>query len=784
MYHRGRNTFCPQHHHNLKKGAGKMFERGKIESLEDYFNPLGNRPGSYCYFYRINGYSGEIRTFIQKYYDAARKSGVVIEGKIQNPTEQNLAYYGEMMGMAFQMDLDFIQTGLKKWLPRMNENQRLNVSASIYSLLCFMQAEGKTENILKNAYIKFMCWLYYRFERVVSQLGGENIPKILYEGEISRYELLLISILAGAGCDVVLLQYHGDEAYGKLDPYDQYSEALWMDGMQAFPQEFNLRTLREAVQQVANKERLYGQRPQRTNRTNAWISGDVFQDILSEPIIRGTAADAFFNCYYRINGVEDKAYYASGLYQFHMELKNLGRRVVIVNGSIPKPMPDEIAKIRRSHYGTKEQLVQDLGSNIQYPANLELQKIMKKAFVDVLFMEEGELNKLMNRAVYLLCWLRRYQHDLFADWKAPEISCFIQMGGCKNENEAMFLKFLARLPVDVLILAPDLYERCCLKDPLLREATHVNSMKLEKFPDENTQIRIGTAGFHAEREMEMMLGGGSFRSTPCSKANAVNLQTMYEEIWVLWEQELKYRPGFSSVNGVANIPVLFARISGIPDGNVKAYWLEVKKLMTPDTVVISSVPYLKSSDANPVKNVATHFYQNGTLLRERIKNHSTYPYGYLREEIQEHILDKLELMIAQNIIRGTRENGVVYTIISTVLHMRKDILRLLQRFDFEGKNPKLLFINTREASASLEDSILTAFLNMVGFDIVFFVPTGYQVVEKNFTRPLVEEYRVGEYKYDLPLPNFNRLTPEGEGESLGDKIRRGLGLMASRRRDG
>lgn len=762
-----------------------MFERGKLQSLGDYFENLGSRPEPCVYFYRINGYSGEIRAFIEKYFDAAKKSGVVIEGKIQNPTEQNLAYYGEMMGMDFQMDLEFIQAGLRKWLPRMNENQRLNVAASIYSLLCFMQAEGKTENILKNAYIKFMCWLYYKFERVVSQLGGDHVPKILYEGEISRYELLLISILSGAGCDVVLLQYQGDAVYQKLDPYAQYSDELCMEGLGAFPPGFCLKKLREDMQQSANRERLYGQKPQRTNRTNTWISGTIFNDILCDAILRGTDANAFFNCYYRMNGVEDKAYYASELYQFRMELKNLGRRLVLVNGSIPKPMPDEIAKIRRSQYGTREQLVQDLGSNIQYPANLELQKIMKKAFVDVLFMEEGDLNKLMNRAVYLLCWLRRYQHELFANWKAPEISCFIHMGGCKNENEAMFLRFLARLPVDVLILAPDLYERCCLKDPLLREVSHVNSMKLEKFPDENTQIRIGTAGFHAEREMEMMLGQGSasYGSAQCNKANSVNLQTMYEEIWVLWDQELKYRPGFSTINGVANIPVLFARISGVKNGDVKAYWLEIKKLMTEDTVVITSVPYMKASDANPVKNVATHFYQNGTLLRERIKNHASYPYGYLREDIQEHILDKLELMIAQNVIRGTKENGVVYTIISTVLNMGKDILRLLQRFDFEGKNPKLLFINTRESTASLEDSILTAFLNMVGFDILFFVPTGYQVVEKNFTRPLVEEYREGEYMYDLPLPNFKRLAPEGEGESLGDRIRRGLGLTSSRRRE-
>ncbi len=45
------------------------------------------------------------------------KSGVVIEGKIANPTEQNLSYYEEIMGMDFQMSMGFLLTSLKKWLP-------------------------------------------------------------------------------------------------------------------------------------------------------------------------------------------------------------------------------------------------------------------------------------------------------------------------------------------------------------------------------------------------------------------------------------------------------------------------------------------------------------------------------------------------------------------------------------------------------------------------------------------------------------------------------------------
>ena len=50
---------------------------------------------------------------------------------------------------------------------------------------------------------------------------------------------------------------------------------------------------------------------------------------------------------------------------------------------------------------------------------------------------------------------------------------------------------------------------------------------------------------------------------------------------------------------------------------------------------------------------------------------------------------------------------------------------------------------------SLEDSILTAFLSLVGFDVLFFVPTGYQCIEQHFTRPLAEQGQIGDYLYDL-----------------------------------
>ena len=753
-----------------------MLEHKKISNLDDYFVELQNRQSKGVYFYRINGYSEDIAGFIKKYYDVARRMGVVIEGKIPNPDEKNLAYYNEMMGMAFSLNADFFCDSLKKWLPRMNDFQRRNVADSIFDALENMKKTGKTENMLKNAYIKFMCWLYYKFERIGNQLGENNVPKILYEGDISNYELMLISILAKAGCDVVLLQYNGDTGYLKLDPENVLSDALCIENMAPFPKDFNLKKVREDIQNDFNHQRLYGALPAACNCTNAWIKGRGLEDIKESIANRGSDPKFYYNCYCRINGVEDKTVYVNDLLRLYQEMKNSGRKIVIVNNEIEKPSNEEIAQIKRGNYSNADQMILDLAKNIKYTADLELQKIMHKAFVDVMLSESEKaplnINRLTNKAVYLLCWLKRYTGRLFSNWHMPEIACFIYMGGCKTDNEAFFISFLAKLPVDILILCPNLNVRCCLKDRMLYEENYSESMVLDCFPEENMQVRIGTVAYHAERELDTLMyqNSGIYRNQQYSKANVISLQTMYEEIRILWDQELKYRPNFSTNDDVVNIPVICAKISGVKDGLVMPYWASIKELVTEDTILFKGVPCILPTTPNPMKACAHEFYKNGKLQKQKIKSHSKYMYGILREETQEFLLDKLQILIEQRLIKGIGENGTEYTAIAQVLNLPKNIVRMIQKFDFTKKNPKVIYINTSEKMISLEDSIMIAFLNLVGFDILFFVPTGYQCVEKYFAKNIMEEHQIGEYKYDLQVPDLNSIPLNSTRPGWREKI--------------
>ncbi|MCR4891978.1 MAG: YceG family protein [Lachnospiraceae bacterium] len=749
-----------------------MFEHRKADNWEDYFRELKDRPRKCVYFGRLNAYSIEVGDFVRRYYEEARRCGVIIEGRIPNPDENNLSYYEEIMGMGFAMTPGFFFDSLKKWLPRLSDRPRKDVAEAIYDALTSLKKAGKNENILKNAYIKFMCWLYYRFERVLSELGREKVPKILYEGEVSSYELYILSILSRCGSDVVLLQRNGDQAYLKLDPLSTISDNMAVSNGGPFPADFNIKKIQQEMKEASRAQRLYGPLPRIQNCTNAWIQGNnVLDDIRKPPADRGSDGNLFYNCFIRMNGVEDKLTYVSDLFRLYQELKQVGRNTVAVDAPIPIATTGEISQIqRKGPYKDREALLLDLKGNIRNTYGSELQRLMTKAFLD-LMIEESEregmnLNRLLNKGVGLLCWMNRYLPELFSKWEPPAISCFIHLGGCKKGSEAMFLRFLSRLPVDVITLTPNRNENCVLEDKWLFEKNYSDSLIVEKFPRETPDLRVGTSAYHAERELDTLLyqDSGMYRNQQFGKANALNLRTMYEEIAILWKEEVRFRPNFSTAGGVVNVPVICAKVCGVKDGDVDAYWNGIQDLMGEDVYLISRAPFIVPGSANPMKAIAPDFLKNGRLQRRKLREHRDYPFGYLREEIQEHILDKMELLLDQRLIKGTFENGTEFTVIATILNMEKELIRSLQKFDFTKKNPKLIYIIPGENVISLEDSILTAFLSLAGFDVVFYVPTGYQSVEKYFNRLLIEEHEIGEYMYDLNVPALKAGEPsKGKG---------------------
>ena len=303
-----------------------MYRRVMASIPDECFLPISKRRQSGTFFFRVTQYSNEIGEWLWKYHEAARQKGVILENQIQNPDERQLNYYMESMGTGFSPEGSFIRSALQKWMPRMNEGVRAEFAEALHAQLQELRMQGKSEGIQKNVYIKLMCWLYYKFERLMPYLGQDDAPKILYESSsITNHELILLRLLMSMGTDIVLLETQSDEAYQKLDAASAYSQILSLSGGKPFPADFSLKKFRKEhmsprVQaSPSSQSRATPPRPaavpggnagttidvekrlaipSKAPCTNAWMKKADWQEARTPPVMRGTDTALFYNVFF------------------------------------------------------------------------------------------------------------------------------------------------------------------------------------------------------------------------------------------------------------------------------------------------------------------------------------------------------------------------------------------------------------------------------------------------------------------------------------------------------
>ena len=734
-----------------------MLLHQKIKGLEDFFKRQNERKPKGVYFYRINSYDETILEFIRKYYDLAKREGAIIDKNIENPTADNIAYFNEIIGDKYVHGPGFMAEALKKWLPRIKDYQRASIADGIYDTLEVLRRQGKNIDILKNNFIRIMCWLYYNFYNIMERLGNDDVPKIIFWGNVNFSELSTLKILSNAGADIILVQPGGDSKYMTIDPKSEYSIDLGM-GSESFPAGFDLQWLLKQHEEDKSKRLLYSNKANAKANTNTWLSGDLFEDLKNTR--RGENTSFFYNMFARINGCDNRNTYVNNLYLLYQDLKKANRSIKVINNKITNPSVDEISKIKRGNYANENQLIMDLKKNINLKSNTFID-VARDAFVDTM-IETGklmnmDLNKMMNKGIYILCWFQRYIPDLLGntDIHSPA-PILIYFGNVETDTESLFLNMVAKLPIDVIIFNPE-KKVDKLTGERLYEVHFEETLKVNEYPTDGNNLSMGTMAYNAERDLDTMMYSdtGMYRDMQFSKANIIKLSTTYEEINIYWKQETRFRPNFSTVDDIVNIPVIFAKISGVANSDTNTYFQNIKDLLT-DTTLIYKNENIYDRNCTVAAGVPS-FFKNGRLDREGIKHSQIYKYDYLRAETQDYILDKLSELLRRKTIAGTGQNGTEYKIITIVLDLPKEILRFIQSFDFTKCPPKLIIVNTTETVISLEDSIIVAFLNLIGFDIVFFIPTGYDNVNKYFNNQIMEEHIIGNYLYDIAIPDFNRL---------------------------
>lgn len=735
-----------------------MAEKIKFNNTDDYFKKYSERSPKGIYFYRVTSYSIKIEDFLFKYLEQVKICGVYIKNNIQNPTQERINYFIEMTGKNFIMDKAFMEKTMKKWIPQLSEIQITIIIESLFEELKVLEKEGKNINILKNIYVKYMCWFYYRFQSVLKALGKDNVPKILFDGNASNHELKMLNILAKVGCDIILLQTAEDI---NLDRSSALSYIIPNDNPQPFPKDFSVTALEIKKYSHPNeKKQIKIAQPQGIMSTNTWITaGYIFEDSLKSSNMRGSKDNYYYNMFVKMTGVEDKNNFMNELFKWKLKLSSSEREVLIIEDGIHNPDGLEVQQIKKKLHQNSIELINELSNNISFKQNSELELLLKKAFIELMTENKDErLQKLSNSGVILLCWINRYISVLFKKIDLKKYPVFIYYGSCKNENEKLFIRLLARIPVDVIIFCPDKTLECSINDKLLFEEINEFSIPLGKFPKKLENINFGTTAYNAERDLDSLLyqDSGLFRQNQFKNAIPVTLKTTYEEIGILWNQEAKYRQNFEILTDRVMVPVICSKICGVPNKDKNNYWKIIEQFLQPEGIFIKNLPYINEKNKKTLGQSVVSFIKNKKIKVETIKKHPSYNYKFIRDEMQNYIFEKAQQLLDSGIIPGTFSNGIEFTILDTILNLDIEILRLIQKYDFTKKIPKLVIIDTTEQIGSKEDGIITAFLKFLGFDILLFVPTGYQSVDGHFEKNIFVKHQIGEYLYDMKIPVYDK----------------------------
>ena len=171
----------------------------KVSSLLD-----AKRDNRETYIIAFDKIDNEVDSVLYKYYEMAIKHGTTIENKLDNPTVEQNTYFNNTVTPDFQVSVEFLEKTLTKWLS-LTHRQSYVLAQAMYSVFMDLRKAGKNDSALRNTYVKFMCWLYYRFKSVLTKINTLNVPKIMYEGNITSYELYMLHVLHRSGCDVVIL---------------------------------------------------------------------------------------------------------------------------------------------------------------------------------------------------------------------------------------------------------------------------------------------------------------------------------------------------------------------------------------------------------------------------------------------------------------------------------------------------------------------------------------------------------------------------------------------------
>ncbi len=741
-----------------------------------------NRPSaqSNANFSRYIGYNDEkdFTDFLTSLYVDTKTNGLFFEKTIPNPANpevSKISQAGAVPDEPGREDITGILNSLRNAsvmdISRAGTGRSIEEAADIIcSILQEVRADSSAASAQKNALVKFLCWTL--------RYTSSDVTNILYTGEITKHEVYWLLLMSRLGCRVTYVNYTGEKSYRECDTEGTYS--VLHEGSIKRPLNLNLGKINIAQ---------YNQSCMAAEQLNAVMNAVnplmikhltteheyIFKDILSTLDIRqakmictDTTIPVYFTAYI---GLDDKATYSNSLFTAREELTAKGRQFTILT-ELRKPSYQEAEEYYSIQKTNDASMTAQFAEKIRINDNIGRTVHARKAFVQTL--NSIPSRNPYNTAVQLSSWFNQITSKF--DFYKSDIPLIIYFGNI-TAVELAFLNMMSMSGIDVFYFCPDKSVLQTVKSMNFENLQIIERKDSESgmtFPDRLIKTKLATMAYDAEQTLDHIMYSDNtmFRTHQYSYSRNQTLKTTYEELGIMWHQQSMYRTGFDSRNNYVIVPNIFAKISGIPKGDVQAYYKDIAFKLSPQAVYFHKVPFFKPISA--ISRDAASKVSSGTKIDiEKLKASPLNKYNYMTDNIQYLIFSKMQEVIDSGFI-SVPDSDIVPLVLTAGLNIPNKLLQIIQKFDFTKDIPKIVIVSSGRQTFEAFECILLTLFNLIGFDIIVYTPTGYKNLE-SFIRPeAFQEFNHGEYKYDF-TPQQLKLPKEipQEKKSLFGRIFKG-----------
>lgn len=458
---------------------------------------------------------------------------------------------------------------------------------------------------------------------------------------------------------------------------------------------------------------------------------------------------------------EDKlTEYKNSLCSLRNTLIESPKFLLFMQNELKAPSVDELSLFDAVSRGNNEETMQDFLSLINIMGDELRTNEARKIFAEMLEPYKSENpDYFFALGAKIITWLNRCtgskEYAANCHGESPVIIYY----GSITAHEVFFLHFMSRIGMDVLYIYTQKSTVSLLETGNLDGRMQIFEFPKETeffpYPDKIIKTKLATVAYSAERDLDdfMYSNTSIFKDFQFLDMQALTLKTTYDEIGILWHQQAKYRSGFNVLGGKkAVIPNIFAKISGVKDGNINDYWDDVRSKLSPLTRIIYKAPtYDKFSSS--VFTVYNQFFSGRQINIEQLKKSKYNSYSFLSDNLQNLIFEKIQEAVDSGLLL-LEEKELVPLVLYVGLNIEKEILKILQKFDFTKDIPKIIVIDAIEDTFSKVECIQLILFNLLGFDILIYTPTGYKDLETYISPNAFETYSMNEYEYNVRVPRF------------------------------